>query len=393
MAKIESKLSALLVECKSAERITDAGDIRKILARDERADAVTESAEGAPVVRRPIVSAPIEFASAPAPDRLKQLVEARGMPWDPAYAERAVPYWASDERVDHHGDIVRQSWKFGIFEGNSPMPFDHDWGGLPVGRVVDWSVGARSVKDYSGPALSLLGIFATPDTSEWADSVFRLVKAGFLPAGSVGFIPGTVIQVQDEKERQKLGLGKWGVVLDDNSLLEFSPTLIPANSGALALLSKAAHAKSIQPYDVHVLRELDRRQIRGKSNEREEWIRIENTTLQIARLLWQDEPWELHRELDVPVTLAQRPRSEAAASATDTTTAINERLERAIAQIDTFTAQGDVVLNDIRERVEELSGLAPAGATDAHDDGHGHEDRMSPQLARRLEKALAGLGD
>jgi hypothetical protein len=63
-------------------------------------------------------------------------------------------------------------------------------------------------------------------------------------------VPGKVINVQDDTERARLGLGRYGVILDDNTLLEFSPTSVPANSGAIALLSRSAREERDEMADL-----------------------------------------------------------------------------------------------------------------------------------------------
>lgn len=401
MGEITSHAAALLAECKSAEPITQAEARVKLLSRSERDDRVGRH-DGAPKVFRSSFDLVPPAAHMPDAEQLKRMVASRGMPWHDAYAQRAVPYIASDERVDHHGDIVLQSWKFDVFASNSPAPFDHDWHGLPVARHVDWGVSAHTAKDYSGPVLRLLAVFPTEDVSEWGDSVFRLVKAGFMPGISVGFVPGVVHDVKDVKEREKLGLGQFGFVLGDNMLLEASPTMLPANHGALALLSKAARAKTIQPYDVHVLRELERQAVRGKTEERERWLRAENRLLQTARTLWPDEPWQLHRELDVPVTLAERPHRHASARNTNIPDDTRKLLEQAVASINELSTQCGVVLNDLRERVESLADSAsgsaqsqPQNGSSHHDDGGANSEEqavsVSPEMSERLSRALAAL--
>ena len=233
-------------------------------------------------------------------NQIQSLVEQRGIPWDEDYINKVIPYWASDERVDGEGDIVRQNWEFDEFERNSPLVFSHRWSEAPIGRMIDWRVKHREDGDYSGPALWLLSMFALSKDSAKADSIFRLVKAGILVGGSVGFWSSRVILIEDDEERAELGLGRWGVIFDHNHLLEFSPTTIPANPGAVALLTR--HRKLIQPQDVHVLRELKRQEIvKDTENDIEKWLQTEQLLLQVAKSFWPEEKFEFHPEFDVPI--------------------------------------------------------------------------------------------
>lgn len=246
------------------------------------------------------------------PEKIKELVIARGMPWDPQYTDRVIPYWASDERVDGQGDIVLANWLFDEFKQNSPMPYSHEWSAPPVGRVIDWRVMMREDGNYRGRALWILGLFATKDMWEWADTIFRLVKGRFLVGGSVGFYSKVIIDIKDDQERARLGLGRYGVILDENHLLEYSPTTIPALASSVIAdkMRKGRDNGTLESYDVHMLRELKRQEIQGSKNGKEEWLKTENLLLEIARTLWPKERFELHRELDVPVTLENPPISD-----------------------------------------------------------------------------------
>lgn len=46
---------------------------------------------------------------------------------------------------------------------------------------------------------------------------------------SVGFLPRKVIRIEDDKERGKLGLGRWGMLVVSSELLEVSKAPLPAN--------------------------------------------------------------------------------------------------------------------------------------------------------------------
>jgi len=239
----------------------------------------------------------------PPPADLALMAQEKGIPWRPEYSDRVVPFWASDQRVDRHGDIVKQNFDFSEYAHNPVVPFSHDWDMPPVGNAIDWKVLERKDADYEGPALRLLDLFASKETWEWADTVFRLVKAGFLRTSSIGFYPKKVWDIKDPAARKTLGLGPNGLVLDENVLLEHSPTTIPANPGTYAAF---AHAKSkglLQPNDVQCLREMRRRSIVAGPDDRHEWLRSEATLLAVWRTLFPEVHTQVHREFDVPLFL------------------------------------------------------------------------------------------
>lgn len=169
----------------------------------------------------------------PTEQELRRLTTERGIPWRDDFAGRFEQFWTSDERVDGAGDIVRQSWDFSRYEKLSRVLHAHNWGGLPVGRSVMWDVRDRTDgKEYKGPALYQVFLFATADMNPEAAKIHALVKSRFLTETSVGFFPLKILHVEDDKDRKELGLGRWGVVFERNQLVETSTCAVACNDGA-----------------------------------------------------------------------------------------------------------------------------------------------------------------
>lgn len=255
-------------------------------------------------------------AETPPLAELRQLAEARGIPWQDDYADRVIAWWASDERVDRHGDIVRQSWDFQNFDANPIILYGHDWDLPPIGN----SLGERIVhrkdatekagkgtkdKPYEGPALQLLPLFATAEQWSWADTVFRLARAKFLRTGSVSFYPGTIIDVQDDDERSEIGLGRRGVIFEDNELLEFTIASVPANVGAHQILSSMRQRGLLQPQDIQPIRELVRRQIMRGAGDASEWRERDATMRGIWATIFPEVAVPEHCDLDVPLLMQE----------------------------------------------------------------------------------------
>jgi hypothetical protein len=62
--------------------------------------------------------------------------------------------------------------------------------------------------------------------------MFRMVKAGIVKTGSIGFIP-TKFRRPDEEERKELGIGEYGYLFEEVELIEFSIVPLPANPSAM----------------------------------------------------------------------------------------------------------------------------------------------------------------
>jgi HK97 family phage prohead protease len=152
----------------------------------------------------------------------------------------------SDETVDRAGDIVRQNWELANYKQNPVILWGHAFGAdsvadEPIGRSVELGVAEKQ----------LVGTieFAVGE-SERAARIYRLASAGFIRAGSVGFRPLEVRYVEDQTEREKLGLGRWGAVYERSELLEFSLCAIPCNPNAV---QNAVKSRTVESADADLL--------------------------------------------------------------------------------------------------------------------------------------------
>jgi hypothetical protein len=231
-----------------------------------------------------------------APDAAKKRAESLGFAWYPEAESSMVTFYASDERVDWHGDIVMQEWDFSAYEDNPVLLDSHQWGAPPIGGSLDWKVVERTDDKYKGPALAISVLFTQEGVYDWADTIKRLVLSGFLKTCSVGFFPGEVLDVKDQEERKKLGIGQWGMVFSKNSLVELSPTSVPANCGSHAVSNPTKARGILEPADIVALRELRRRE----TKDRDSWGSWDRRTRAIWSVLFPDVKLESHDDPEVP---------------------------------------------------------------------------------------------
>ena len=132
---------------------------------------------------------------------------------------RAVSFLFSDSSVDLMGDTISATgWDLGPFRRNPVVPFSHDTASPPIGRVPNvFSDGTSLRGDIE---------FATAEVYPFADTIFRLVQAGFVRACSVGFLP---LEFSWSKDPDRPG----GIDFKRQRLLEVSVCVLPANSNAL----------------------------------------------------------------------------------------------------------------------------------------------------------------
>ena len=264
-------LDQRLEKCKSLKRIEGVEAVREFLIKREEARKKAGASDEVRFIKTPDGSREYIARNTPTGfrqkklqitlDQAKKYASAAGVNWETGFEQpdlRVLAWRMSDERVDRHGDIVRQNFDWSDFDKNPVLLNCHDWGskGL-IGNIIFHET-VRVVEDgYSGPATNGLCLFAPMGVDAEADRLYRLARANLARAGSIGFFPSIIIYIQDEAERTELGLGRWGVIYDKSSMAEFSLCPIPANAGALqnALKKMLAH-KTISAADAPTLRNL-----------------------------------------------------------------------------------------------------------------------------------------
>jgi HK97 family phage prohead protease len=140
---------------------------------------------------------------------------------------RTVTFVFSDESVDLYGDTISaRGWDWSAFENNPVALFGHD-ASKPeyvVGKAKNLRVqGARLVGDIE---------FMEAGVNPTAETVYQMVKGGFLNAVSVGFTP---LEWVATKDKSRPG----GIDFKRQSLMEISIVPLPANQNALALARAA----------------------------------------------------------------------------------------------------------------------------------------------------------
>lgn len=360
---------------KSAERFTGKDAIAKLMERDaeiKKADpheaaspqtTITLSEDGVKVTKHgssTVLKADHEGGhGVPDDEEVERLANAAGVKFTDDLVGRTIPFFASDERVDRHGDIVRQNFDLTEFKQNPVMPFSHQWEGLPIGSVIRTQVVQRKDETYEGPALHTLNLFATKDQFEFADTVFRMVKGGFLRGSSIGFAPQTVIDIKDEAERAELGMGRWGMILDDNMLLEHSPTTMPANPGTVSILRQMKDNGGLKCHDIIAIRELERGQIEKGAGDLATWLKTDALWVSVWKMLFPESNLQLHKELDEPFVLDAATMNQAD-ELTKTLIALGEKVDAALAGQKSISQNSEDSLLNLADLKSQMDGIEDA---------------------------------
>lgn len=138
-------------------------------------------------------------------------------------APRVLEFVGSTECLDRQGDKVRASgWDLKNYMKNPVFQWAHDYSSPPIGRAVKvWVEGKKLMFHIE---------FADRDTYEFADTIYRLYKGGFLRATSVGFVP---LDWEGKSGEDDIP-AYTGNIFTAQELLELSGCPVPANPEALA---------------------------------------------------------------------------------------------------------------------------------------------------------------
>lgn len=175
-------------------------------------------------------------------DDCKKLCEKAGLSYFPGYEGRVIQYLITNEAQDRYGDIVRaKGADLTNYTKNPTVQYAHDYKSPPIGKTIKIWI-ERSLK-----GVQAWGLFydANVDDTEWSETIFKFAKTGAMPACSIGFIPIETYRPKDKDEREKLGLGEYGLEFKIWELLEWSPCSIGANPQALENYFKSLRDASI----------------------------------------------------------------------------------------------------------------------------------------------------
>lgn len=149
-----------------------------------------------------------------------------------ADGERRMQFTISTSTIDRMNDTIAvDGWKLDNYRANPVVLYGHDASALPVGK-------ARRVW-VEGGALKAEVEFTPEGVAKFNDTVFAMLKDGFLNAVSVGFAP---LKWAWAKAPDR----PMGIDFIEQELLEFSIVTIPANPEALVDESTRAVAPAKQ---------------------------------------------------------------------------------------------------------------------------------------------------
>ena len=168
--------------------------------------------------------------------------------------EREFEFLASDETPDSYGDIVRvEGWDLRRYKKNPIVLFNHR-SDTPVGHSP------KTYIDTERNALVSRIKLADEGTSDFIDTLYKLMKQRIVRAVSVGFMPTKDVEIIRDKDGNFVGLEFNGQELLENSIVS-----VPANPNSLSLAkswgAKESTLRRIQEQDAIVQASIRQRKL------------------------------------------------------------------------------------------------------------------------------------
>lgn len=155
--------------------------------------------------------------------------------------ERKITALASVEKVDRDKDIIYlDGMDIKEYKKNPVILWGHNPSQLPIGKASNIKIENKQLKmDIE---------FATMEENSLADSVYRLIKGGYLNCLSIGFSP--------DHDNLKWNEKRGGYDIYKSSLLEVSIVNIPSNTGAFIIQRSITKA-----FDDNVIDEIEKNEL------------------------------------------------------------------------------------------------------------------------------------
>ncbi len=143
---------------------------------------------------------------------------------------RTVDFIITSDEPDRDNDVIDpKGWNLKSFKANPVVLWSHDYQLPPIAKAI------RVGKVEGG--LKSRAQFVPPDVSPFAESIFQMIKGGFLNAASVGFRP------TEWEFNEKRG----GMDFKKQELLEWSVVPVPANADATVIDGIKAKGINVAP--------------------------------------------------------------------------------------------------------------------------------------------------
>ncbi len=133
--------------------------------------------------------------------------------------DRVLEFIGTTESTDRDNEVIKaDAWQVDRYVKNPVVQWAHNYQEPPIGKTLSIRKSAKNETIFEIE-------FASKETYEFADTIFKLCKGGFLSATSVGFIPIESLPGKKEGDPDR--------TFTKVELLEISIVPVPSNPEAL----------------------------------------------------------------------------------------------------------------------------------------------------------------
>lgn len=135
----------------------------------------------------------------------------------------------TDSSVDKSKEVIdADGVDFSAFKKNPLVPFNHAWFLPPVGKSI-WQ--KKRNQQWIAKTLYIDRPDNHPKEKEWIpDTVWHMVKSGFMPAKSVGFLP---IEARQPTTEERLNGVDAEIIFSKIKIFEYSVVTVGCNNNAI----------------------------------------------------------------------------------------------------------------------------------------------------------------
>ena len=161
--------------------------------------------------------------------------------------ERADVSVLSNMEIDRDYEVViPKGINLEQYRKNPTVLFGHNYCMAPIGKAA-WIKAMGSGMDS---ILKAKTIYAAPPPNHignwWIDEIYHLIKTGFLPGKSIGFLPRKMHSPTPDEIKKRPALAECFRIIDEAIMFEYSVVGIPANQNALVeAVAKGTVSESI----------------------------------------------------------------------------------------------------------------------------------------------------
>lgn len=191
--------------------------------------------------------------------------------------ERADVSTVTDSSIDKDNEIVNpKGLDWSAFQKNPVVTLNHNYYQPPIGKSI-WQNLTKNT--WKAKTIYMERPESLPVDKEWIpDTVWHMIKSGYMPAKSIGFLPTKGHSPTAEEISNDHSLRKCSFIFDEAKIYEYAACYIGSNDNAL--VEDVAKGIIKMPADLAALFKLQLPEVEEKKEpEKEQRIEVKGISL------------------------------------------------------------------------------------------------------------------